>query len=402
MATLRRLRSAATPVLVAVVLLGSPACGTSGGNDDGFESLTDVRDALGEKGYACKADPKPYKADKDELDLGVEPVRDITCTIDGREVTITEFRSAAQVKRLEEVVDEVVCAFAEDRTKVVWATDGPYVIATEESTKADAALVTRMGKAIDADIQSVTCEGNGDGKSGEKTTTTESERTTTTRKTTTTSAASAKPADARASELLQGNASPPFPAGSPGGIAVVATGSALGDDGALPLVVRNNTADAAYGIAATGRALQGGKLVGSGESQGFQPAVVQPGEVAIGYVYFGDTVPDGATFELAATADDEPGEIVPEVGLPVTELNLLKGQFGNTIVGTVTSPLDHAVDQKASALAMCFDEAGKPLSTHSGYTDGEQLPAKGTASFSIDLFDDPCPVYLVGSSVNDF
>jgi len=189
MATLRRLRSAATPVLVAVVLLGSPACGTSGGNDDGFESLTDVRDALGEKGYACKADPKPYKADKDELDLGVEPVRDITCTIDGREVTITEFRSAAQVKRLEEVVDEVVCAFAEDRTKVVWATDGPYVIATEESTKADAALVTRMGKAIDADIQSVTCEGNGDGDSEEESATTEADRTTTTRKTTTTSAA---------------------------------------------------------------------------------------------------------------------------------------------------------------------------------------------------------------------
>lgn len=392
-------RKVCTAAAVALIPLGAlAACGSSG-SESSFGSLADLRDAITAKGYACKADVKPYRASEDEVDVGVKPVREVVCTIDGRQVDLTEFASAADRQRAVQILEGLVCSFGDESTEVVFASEGPYLISSDGNSAADRRLIERIAAAIDVETKTVTCKG----KAGTATTENEaSGKTTTTEATTTTAAEPAKPADARASNLLQGNASPPLPAGGPGGIAVIATGSSVGEDGSLPVVVRNNTTSVAYDIEATGRARQGAQLVGSGESQGFQPASVQPGEVAIGYVYFGDAMPTGATFEVSPSAKDAVSEFGPTIGLPVSERNVTAGEFGSQIVGTVTSPLDHAVDSSASVLAMCFDEAGKPLSSHSGYTDGESIAAKGSASFAIDLIDEPCPTYLVGASVIDY
>ena len=124
-----------------------------------------------------------------------------------------------------------------------------------------------------------------------------------------------------------------IPAGDPGVLAVVATAAAADRSGSLAVMVRNNTADTIGQIEVAGLARDAaGNLAGSGSSQGFDPVVVEPGEIAWGYVYFGDLTGDGLTFELTTNGEEPNTYFLP---VEVTEFNVT----GDQIVGVITNNL---------------------------------------------------------------
>lgn len=195
--------------------------------------------------------------------------------------------------------------------------------------------------------------------------------------------------------LLDG--SPLIPDGSPGQLAVVLIGSP--DGGSVPVIVRNRTSEAVSFTVVSGTARDSsGSLVGSGESQGFEPAIIGPGEWAIGYVYFGwDDLPADATFDLAATGQPV-DEYFIELNATVEEFNRTQGSFGEAIVGIAKNTHDVEINGPVSVMVGCFSADGDRLiSTYSAYTDGEGIAPGGTSSFSVDLFDD-CPVFALGVS----
>jgi hypothetical protein len=183
-----------------------------------------------------------------------------------------------------------------------------------------------------------------------------------------------------------------LPSGDPGAVTIVVAGAAVDPRGAVNMVVRNNTPDVVGRIEVTGTARDGeGALVGSGSSQGFQPQVVAPGEIAYGYVYFDSDIPTGSTFEF--TVDSEP---VDDYFLPVTitELN----HTGDTIIGAVLNDTGVAVNGPISAEAICFGADGSLVGYVDSYAQQDELPAGGTGSFSIDLYGDDCSTGLAAAS----
>lgn len=184
-----------------------------------------------------------------------------------------------------------------------------------------------------------------------------------------------------------------LPVGDPGAVSVVTVAAALDRTGSLPLVVRNNTTKSVGAIDVTGIARDSsGGLAASGSSQGFKPVVVAPGEIAYGYIYFGDGVPADATFELSVSADP-----VDEYFMPVliTELSANTDQ----IVGILTNDTGTHVSGPIGVDAICFESSGNTIvSTQGSYAEQDDLAPGATGSFSIDLFGDPCPRGLISAS----
>jgi len=68
-------------------------------------------------------------------------------------------------------------------------------------------------------------------------------------------------------------------------------------------------------------------------------------------------------------------------------------------VGIVSNDNDLPMEGPISVLVMCFDDAGTPLTTASGFTDVDALEPGQQGAFSVDLrSDDQCPRYLAGAS----
>lgn len=171
-------------------------------------------------------------------------------------------------------------------------------------------------------------------------------------------------------------------------------------DGTLPVVVRNRTDSVVYGIEASAVARAAdGSLAGTGDSQGFAPTMVRPGEWAFGYVYFSAAVPADATFEVTASGDSDPG-FIGSLDVQPVETNLVPSEFtGQQIVGIVANEHNQDVFGPVSVDVACFDAAGTAVtSTHRSFTDSDTIPIGGTASFTIDLFEVDCPNYVVGAN----
>lgn len=125
-----------------------------------------------------------------------------------------------------------------------------------------------------------------------------------------------EPAEPRASSYIGGNASPSLPTGEQGDVVVIKVGPYPGQEsptrGSLPLIVRNNTAEVVTQVSVSATARDSSdELIASGEDQRFHPDVVEPGEIAIGFIFFGPDVPlpEDASFEFHVThepaSDDE-------------------------------------------------------------------------------------------------
>lgn len=218
--------------------------------------------------------------------------------------------------------------------------------------------------------------------------------------TTTEEAKPVEPAAAQASDYVGGNVDPAFGPGEPGELSVVAVGTPDGEDSTVPFVVRNNTGAPVYDVNATGKVTKDGQLVGSGEDQGVEPVVVEPGEIAFGYVYFSATPPAGSTVEVTATASSEQDDFFASVPMATGEANLVPGDYSETIVGEVTAPEDVEVSAPVSVFVLCVDAAGSLAGSYTGYTDGEASILPGaTATYSVDIYDQgACPTFLIGAS----
>lgn len=205
------------------------------------------------------------------------------------------------------------------------------------------------------------------------------------------------PKDARDSLFVHGNNSPQLPPGEIGKVSVIAFGKMQGT--ILPIILRNNTATYVTRIEVSGIARGGdGGMLATGGDQGIDPNLVQPGEVAFGYVYFGDvTLPEGTTFEFQ-TEFEPAGSSFEEFentrDLEVTEVSLVE----NRIVGLMRNQYAEVVTGPIGVAAMCFDAAGQLLGHHNSYTDQDTVAAGATVAYQIDLYDDPCPVFLVMGS----
>ncbi|MGI8797200.1 MAG: hypothetical protein ACR2IR_11575 [Acidimicrobiia bacterium] len=188
-------------------------------------------------------------------------------------------------------------------------------------------------------------------------------------------------------------------------LVVVANGPS--QDGSVPVVVRNNKKRRVTNIEVQGTARDAaGTVIGSGSSQGIEPAALPPGGIGIGYVYFGfddeQRLAD-ATFKFTVSAEkSSDAERDYFVSVEVTEHNKVESlEFDflqGEIVGIVRNPLDIEVTGPIGVLAACFDESGAPVLSSRGYTEVEDLQPGAESPFSVDYFETPCPTYLVGAS----
>ena len=194
-----------------------------------------------------------------------------------------------------------------------------------------------------------------------------------------------------------------IPDGDEGELSIVVVGKPQSGTDTVPVIVRNRTSEPLAGIEVTGTARSAaGALVGSGSSQGFAPDLVQPGEWAVGYVYFDSgKLKDDTEYDLTATGSD-PDDFLSSIDVKVVEVSRTKGQFGEQLVGIVENDTDAEVGGPIDVMVACFDKAGQLLTTNTGFVEGDSLPAGGTGSFSVDLFDDPCENWAIGSSGYNF
>jgi len=166
----------------------------------------------------------------------------------------------------------------------------------------------------------------------------------------------------------------------------------------VPVVVRNNTSRPVRGLEVTGHAHDGGGgHRWTGDSQGFQPVVVAPGEVAFGYVYLDTELPPGASFDFLAaegntdTTDGEASLAVVDAGLVGDATSRLVGRVANTGETDLAGPF--VVD------VYCFD--GDALVGFAGTfasAAGNRLSAGATAPFTVDVPAGGSRTYMAGAS----
>jgi hypothetical protein len=207
--------------------------------------------------------------------------------------------------------------------------------------------------------------------------------------------------DARASIFVTGNVSPKLPAGTSGVVALVARAAKLDSSNVLAIVVRNNTSEAVERITASATIENSsGTLIGSGSDQGLNPNHVEPGEIAFGYIYFGDLakLPSGAKVDIqlgSTPATDNTFENIRD--LKGIRASRVQGSYGLNIVGQLINQYADPVGGPIGVDAACFDTAGHILYTDRDFAAPDTLSPNQKAAYTINL-SGTCPVYLVAGS----
>jgi hypothetical protein len=165
------------------------------------------------------------------------------------------------------------------------------------------------------------------------------------------------------------------------------------------VVIRNN-ADAGVShvdLSAVARN-SSGNVVATGSSQGCEPAQIKPGDPALGYIYFGADKalpPVGARYTFAADTTAADTSPFNTASVKIDEAN----NTGQAIVGTATNKTGATLTGPYSVTAYCFDARGTLVATHGAFAEPDSdLASNGTVSFTVDLYGEQCPSYLVGSS----
>jgi hypothetical protein len=191
-----------------------------------------------------------------------------------------------------------------------------------------------------------------------------------------------------------------FPTGQRGQLTVVAQGPLDGER--VPVVIRNNTKSAVTEVEVQGAARDAnGTLVGSGSSQGVEPATITAGDLGIGYVYF-EGGPVGASFTFTASAKPSKGSAADfHASAQITEHNLiipLDPSDERQVVGSVLNPLPVALTGPIEVMVVCTDAHGTPTFEEDSFAEADTLPPGGTTTFSVGWYDHDCANYLVGAS----
>ena len=197
---------------------------------------------------------------------------------------------------------------------------------------------------------------------------------------------------------LGGNATPTFPVGEPGKVAVVAKGALMRDSGLLLIAYRNNTSAAISHVEIAATANAGGKVVATGQSQvGAIPAQVQVGEVALDYIYFDNvkSVPqNGVSYRF--TVQTMPADMSSYNTAPLTITQATNN--GSAIIGAAVNKTGKNLTGPYGVYAYCV-HGGKLAAMKDGFAhpDGD-LGAGSQASFTIDLYDTKCNKFVIGAS----
>jgi hypothetical protein len=214
-----------------------------------------------------------------------------------------------------------------------------------------------------------------------------------------------RPLDARHSPYVLGNLSPPLRGGRQGRIVVIAIGNygPSGDAGdflgdvtlVLPVVIRNNTNVVLHGdISLSAEAeTPAGTVISSSEPRNvypLYPTTVNPGEIAIGHVYFDNRLlPAKTTFTVAAKRDGD-------VESPFTDLAIHypARRDGAFIRVTARNSTPFTFGGRGHANLLCFTKTGSLLRYYSSSTDLWRFKPGVHARFSVGPVG-RCPVYLV-------
>jgi hypothetical protein len=205
----------------------------------------------------------------------------------------------------------------------------------------------------------------------------------------------------KVSEYFKTNASIPYAEGEPGKLSVVLQGICYDSKQSVCLVVRNNTAVPVGLVQANGVArAPDGTMLAVGESQGFRPKYVKPGEIALGYVYFGVDLPAKATYEIELSARDEEAASEGLGDLKVAEAAVSKvaGDSYTTgrVLGMLRNPGNVPVTGPIEVEVYCFEKDGL-WKSYSNFTPKDRAEPGGTVPFQVDLHG-PCPTYLIAAS----
>ncbi len=199
------------------------------------------------------------------------------------------------------------------------------------------------------------------------------------------------------SDLLGGNAVPAVPAGEPGKMSVVYVGRNVSVTYTeLPVIIRNNTSSAVNHVELfAGAKDTSGKIVASGQSQGFHPTTIQPGGASLGFVFFSSqAVPQNANFDFSFQTFAPKTSGYAAADLKVTQANLVNGH----IVGGATNGTGIAIEGSFGE-AFCFDGSGTLVDSFGLDVHGpDRLEPGGSVTFDVGLGSASCPTFLVGVS----
>lgn len=174
-------------------------------------------------------------------------------------------------------------------------------------------------------------------------------------------------------------------------------------DAKVPFLAVNGTEEPVSRVEVSGTVVDGqGETITSGASQSVQPNVVEPGEVAFGFVYAGagKQLPDDAAVD-SPNVDYRTGlgDFENIIALEIEKLERVSDGF----TGSLTNPHELDVDGPIDVTLACLNGDGELLDVLGTFADRDSVEAGGTATFTVDLFgDEPdCDGLLAGSSGYD-
>ena len=194
------------------------------------------------------------------------------------------------------------------------------------------------------------------------------------------------------SKVIAGTASAKFSTPAGDGPTIVAQGEKLNIGGSLPVVIRNDGDQPVWRVTVAGQARNpAGKLIGSGADQTLKPNFLEPGQIAIGYVFFGgDTLPASTKYELSVGAESGPYENIRDMEISETSAS------GDTIHAVAKNRWDVPLTLP-SAYAACLD-GKRLLDVIQAFGTTDPVPPGGQTTFSLESFDRPCPNFLIAST----
>ncbi len=196
------------------------------------------------------------------------------------------------------------------------------------------------------------------------------------------------------SPFLGGSAAPVVPRGEAGKLTVVTVGKFTGQrtGTTIPVIIRNNTTAAVSKVEVTPTAKDAaGKTIATGSNYaGFHPATIQPGEVALGYIYFDPLIPQDAKFDFSFTSTRPSTRRLTPADLNV-EAKLVAGKISGTAKNATSKP----VEGPFTVDAFCFDSAGTLTGVQSTFADNSNdLAAGASVGFEFTQPGPDCPQFL--------
>jgi hypothetical protein len=182
-----------------------------------------------------------------------------------------------------------------------------------------------------------------------------------------------------------------------GEVAVAAIAS-VDDSGSFPMIVHNGTDQPISRVEVSGAAVgSDGTTLSSGSSQGFEPNVIEPGGIGIGYVYVSYDLPDDVTLEqISIDYTAGLGDFENIVVVDVTDVS----SSADRVTGTLTNPHDVGIDGPISVGLACLDDAGALMGVQSTYADRDAIEPGDSSTFTVESYDRTlnCAGIILGAS----